>query len=103
MYGTVAKLKVKPGHIGNVIALAEEWDRDFAPRIKGAVGGISYKLDSDPNTLIMCAIFESKDAYFKNADNPDQDKWFQRMRENLAVDPEWNDGEILYAHTNKAL
>ena len=97
MYGTVFKFRVKAGHENDVLALWDEWDRDFKPKVKGAKEGLMYKLDNETNTFIGAAVFESKALYVANADNPDQDKWFQRFREHLEADPEWNDGEIVRA------
>ena len=95
MYGTVARLSVKPGRFDELVGLMEEWERDFKPKVDGAQEGYLYRLDSDPNAAIMVAVFRDKAAYTANADNPEQDKWFQRMRDCLAADPEWNDGEIV--------
>ena len=72
-----------------------EWERDMKPKVSGAEAGYLFKLDADPNTAIMVAVFSDKGAYTKNADNPEQDKWFQRIRDCLDADPEWNDGEII--------
>lgn len=100
MYGTVGRFRVKPGKMDDALGLFDEWERDLRPRIDGAIGGVTYRLDGDQNTLISCAIFENKDKYFANADNADQDKWFQRLRECLDADPEWNDGEIVRSMGN---
>lgn len=95
MYGTVARVRVKEGRLHDLMAVMEEWDRDFKPRVRGAIGSLTYKLDEDPNELFLCAIFKDKASYTTNADDPEQDKWYQRMRECLTADPEWNDGEII--------
>ena len=42
----------------------------------------------------MIAMFEDKEAYFANANDPEQDRWYQRFRERLEVDPVWEDGEF---------
>lgn len=97
MYGTVAKIQVKPGRDVELLELFDEWDRDLKPKVKGAMGGYTYRLDEDPNTFIMTAVFKDKATYDANADSPEQDKWYQRMRECLVADPEWNDGEIVRA------
>ena len=34
---------------------------------------------------------------FANADDPEQDKWYQEMRQHLEADPAWHDGEIIYS------
>lgn len=96
MYGSVARFTVKPGRVDELISVMEEFDRDRKPRIKGFRGSWVYRLDADANTLMLAVGFEDKAAYMANADDPEQDKWFQRMAEHMAGEPEWNDGEIIY-------
>jgi quinol monooxygenase YgiN len=95
MYGTVAKLNVKPGHLEEFKALSEEWTQARKPEVKGAQNSYMFQLDKDSNQLILVAIFENKALYQANADDPDQDKFYQRWRELLVDDPEWNDGEVI--------
>ena len=45
----------------------------------------------------MAVIFESKEAYVRNADSPDQDVSYRSMLEFLDGEPEWHDGEIVYS------
>lgn len=96
MYGTVAKLKAKPGSE----ALLQQLGQDIeAVRPVGLVGSWIYKLDSDPDAYILVVAFESKESYFANAESPEQDARYQTMRALLVDDPEWQDGEIVYAST----
>lgn len=95
MYGTVARFRAKPGRAGDIVALMEEWSRDFKPKVRGATAGYVYRLDADPNEMIMTAAFADKDSYVANASSPEQDKWFRRFRELIEADPEWSDGEII--------
>lgn len=96
MYGTVAKCTVKPGEFDDVLTLLEEWRRQHKQRAHGAMGSFAYRLDSDPNVLVMCVAFHDKTSYMANADDPEQDKWFSQLREHLTHDPEWMDGEIVH-------
>lgn len=95
MYGTVARIRPKPGRIEDIIALMQEWERDYKPRVDGAMAGYLYRLDAKPNELIMCAVFRDRASYKANADSQDQDKWFRRFRELLETDPVWEDGEVI--------
>ncbi len=97
MYGTIARVKVKQGRMDDLVAIMDEWDREFKPKVDGAMGGYMFKLDKDPSEAMMVAVFRDKASYTANADNPEQDKWYQRMRECLDADPEWSDGEIVQA------
>jgi quinol monooxygenase YgiN len=94
MYGTVARMKVKPGELEQLTKALGDWG-DQDPKALGAIATHIYQLDSDPNELIMAVLFRDKDSYFANADDPKTDEWFQRVRAHLEADPEWNDGEII--------
>lgn len=94
MYGTVAHLKLKPGSEAAVRALMQEWNRERKPKVRGVVGGYLFELDSDPQRAILVAVFQDRDTYFANAEDPEQDRWFRRFREHLAEDPVWHDGEV---------
>ncbi len=95
MYGTVARLNVKPGMEAEVAAFGESWKTGRKPRVKGVIGGYLYRLDTDPHTIIMAVIFDDKAAYHANAQDPAQDTEYQRLRALLTQDPIWEDGEII--------
>ena len=97
MYGTVARMRPKPGHEQALIELNEEWQRERKPKVKGAVGAYVLRPDNKPDEMILMAVFEDRQTYRANADDPEQDRWFRRLRENLQADPEWEDGEITAA------
>ena len=93
MYGTVYRMQPKPGKEQEVIQMMQEWERDRAPKIKGAKAGYLYKLDN--GGYMGVALFDSKEAYQANAADPEQDKFYRKWRELLEADPEWNDGEVV--------
>jgi quinol monooxygenase YgiN len=95
MYGTVARMKVKPGMEQKLMALSQSQDMRSIP---GLVAEAVYKLDGKPDEYILVVAFDSKEAYQANAGSPDQHKRYLELRELLAADPEWNDGEIVDAY-----
>jgi quinol monooxygenase YgiN len=92
MYGTVAKLRVKPGGLEKL----KEWSPDGDDRDRGAVAVYAFQMDDDPNELYMVAVFESKEAYVANAESPEQDERYRKMLQWLEGEPEWHDGEIIH-------
>src|ERR1700680_2851884 len=96
LYGTIAKMKLKPGAEDKMM---QDMEGSQDAR-EGHVATYVFKSDADPNTHFVTTIFESKSAYKKFADSPDQDKRFHQMRELLAADPEWHDGEVIH-HESK--
>ena len=92
MYGTVAKLRVKPGGLDEL----KKWSPDPDGQDRGAVAIYAFQTDDDPNEVYTVAVFESREAYVANAESPEQDKRYRQMLQWLEGEPEWHDGEIVY-------
>jgi hypothetical protein len=61
--------------------------------VKGAVGGYLYRLDK--GGMMLAYVFASKVTYVANAEDPAQDRWYQKFHAPLTKDLEWNDGEVI--------
>ncbi len=94
MYGTIAKVTAQPDKIEALRALAAQLE--LAP---GQIARYVYRMDANPQEYMLVAVFESREAYRANAENPDQHERFMELRTLLAADPEWHDGEIVDAQT----
>ncbi len=94
MYGTIAHMRPKAGHEQQIQDLLDQWNRERKPMVKGTRGGYVLRPDRDPREVVLMAVFENRDTYRANADDPEQDKWFRQLREHLEADPTWEDGEI---------
>ena len=92
MYGTVAKITVKPGGLDKL----RNWTPNEGAQDSGAVAIYAFQMDDDPNELFMIALFESKEAYVANAESPKQDERYRKMLQWLEGEPEWHDGEIIH-------
>jgi quinol monooxygenase YgiN len=91
MYGTCAKTRVKPENREKLMEVFR--DETYESEVPGYV--TSYILwQDDSDVAWMFAIFEDRDAYRRNADDPAQHERYVRYRELLEGDPEWHDGEI---------
>ena len=95
MFGTIARLRVKPGQEQALIDMTQEWERERKPKVKGAGSGYLLRPENRPSEMILVAVFEDRESYYANAADPEQDRWFRRIRELLEADPEWEDGEII--------
>ena len=96
MYGTIARLKIKPG---SEASLKEEMGKYPGLKIPGFVSTMLYRMDRDANEWYMVVAFDDRQSYHANAQNPEQDERYQRMRALLAADPEWHDGEIIWSES----
>ena len=92
MYGTIFRMRVKPGQEQGVVDLFKDWETERKPSVKGAVGGFLFKPDDTSDELIGIAVFQDRASYSANADDPEQDRWYRRLRELLTADPAWEDG-----------
>ena len=94
MYGTVARMRVLPGKDEEMKRLGDEMS---SMQVPGEVGGYVFKLDNAENEYILVALFEDRESYHRNAQSPESDQNYRKMRALLAADPEWNDGEVVQA------
>ena len=94
MYGTVARLQVKPGSLEALQAWGSSAD---SGKISGFIGTYLYQMDKNPNELYLAVLFADKESYVANAQDPAQHTRYLEMRTHLAADPEWHDGEIIFA------
>jgi len=94
MFGTIARMRVKPGAEKKLMEISES---ESALKIPGYIAQYVYRTDNDPQEYYLVVIFESREAYFANADSPEQDARYREFRALLESDPEWHDGEIVFA------
>ncbi len=100
MYGTIARLRVNPGMAGQFRQLLQEQAPQFETgRVAGFVASYVYRTDADPNDFFLAVVFENREAYWANAQSPEQDARYRQWLPLLEGEPEWHDGEvaIMYA------
>lgn len=91
MYGTVARLRAKPGKKQELMSLLSGFG---SLRVPGYRTTYLYQMDSDPSEFYMAVVFDSKETYRANAESPEQDQRYQEMVALLEGAPEWHDGDI---------
>jgi quinol monooxygenase YgiN len=94
MYGSVSRWRVKDGHQQELEQLLSELMRDMPP---GSRGVCVYRSDADPQEYWVAGSWDSKEAYAANSSRPETDASFRRLRALIESDPEWHDGEIVFA------
>ena len=92
MYGTVAHLRTKPGEADDIVAMFEKMAEAVDP---GEVAAYIDRPEAQLDSLIIVAVFESREAYVANAERPETHQRFMELRSHLAEDPVWNDGSII--------
>ena len=91
MFGTVARMKAKPGMEAQLLEHLREYE---ALRIPGQIVTYLYRMDADPNEYYLAAVFDSRESYTANASNPEQEARYRRLLALLDGEPEWHDGAV---------
>ncbi len=92
MFGTVAKMKFKPGSFEKM----QEIMKGFEEReVKGFLYNAVYRSQTDPNEVWLIVGFEDEASYRANASDPRTDEMSKQYQELMAAPPEWHDGEIV--------
>jgi hypothetical protein len=92
---TFWKMKVKPGHVDELKALMSD------PAGEAEMNGRGWEMDitgiskNDPNEVWGCVTWDTSERYYANAESPEQNAMYEKMRGLLAEDPEWHDCDVL--------
>jgi len=93
VYGTVARLRLKPGSEPAMQELMMEYE---TTALRGHLRTTVYRMDADSNEYYMAVVFEDRETYRANAEAPEQHARYEKMVALLDGEPEWHDGEIAY-------
>jgi hypothetical protein len=95
MYGTIARFRVRPEV--NRKEFKQKMDSFDSSNIPGWIADYIFQTDADSDIFYLVAIFQDRESYQANADDPAQHERYLIFRSFLADDPEWNDGTIVSA------
>ena len=93
MWGTIARMQVR-ADVPEAYLLAQV-NAFSSNRMNGMVSVTFYRSDGDPRELWMVAMFESQEAYRKNAESPAQHSVYLTLRACLERDIEWHDVDAI--------
>jgi len=86
MYGTIFRMRIKPGEQENTTALLKDRTNQG---IAGAISAYLMIPDNSPDELVGVAVFEDKTAYTAKTNDPTQHEAFSKFRACLLEDSEW--------------
>jgi hypothetical protein len=92
VYGTVGRVKLKAE---NRDKFRETLEQQGNAGIAGFKNGWMMFPENRTDEVIIAVFFEDKESYWKNANDPEQDKRFQEFSKFFESEPEWHDGEWL--------
>ena len=91
---TLFRFRALPGQRQAVLDHFEKWEREQKSKATGFRRSILVSGNSDPNEFMGGVRWDNTENYTKNANRPEQDKWFQELRTLLVEDPVWFDGAL---------
>jgi quinol monooxygenase YgiN len=86
-------MKVKPGKMDEFLGTMGDTG---GRQPKGYLGEIAYRMDGNPNEVMLIVFFQDRESYHANANDPEMAKEYEQYRALLDADPEWNDGEVIH-------
>ena len=92
MYGTVGRVKVRKE---NREKLLETLKAQENANIAGFRQAFVMFPENREGEAILVAMFEDSETYWKNANDPEQDKRYQEFAKYFDGEPDWSDGEWL--------
>ena len=92
MYGTIMRGKLRKDRAADLFALGKEWDARERKRAVGYLNSEILWLDEGEGWYCLIVRFVSREAYRKNAESPEMDIFYQKVRACLEDDPVWTDG-----------
>jgi len=99
MFGTVARIRMKPGKTEEMKAIAAEITEIDPP---GFVTNYVLRSKDDENEIWLVAIFESEKAYYDNAERPQTNEQYQKWMDLTEGQPEWHDVHVEQVQHAKA-
>jgi len=92
MFGTIAKMKFKPGSYEKMQEIMQGFEER---QVKGFQFNAVYRSQADPDEVWLVVGFEDEASYRANAEDPRTDEMAKQYQELMAAPPEWHDGEIV--------
>lgn len=86
--------RARPGKRLEVEAVFEKYAQFGEFPVEGHIGSYILWRDNDPDAAIVLTIFDNREAYWRNAQSPEQHERYLQIRALIEEDPEWNDGDI---------
>jgi hypothetical protein len=95
VFGTVGRMKVKPGKMDELVRLMTDSEGANAKGFRFS----SLLVADEGNEAVVTVVFEDKDSYFAMVHDPKTDENFGKIMALLEGEPSWTDGEW---HTTSA-
>jgi len=92
---TFFRMQVKPGQKEALNALMSGPSIQDQLKARGWEMDITGSSKNNPDEVWACVVWDTSDRYYANAESPEQNAMYEKMRSMLAADPEWFDCDVL--------
>lgn len=93
-YGTISRVKIKPGHESEIEVLEQEFLDKIRPGIADRVLWLRGSQNDHPEVTVTIFLCENKSIYTKLSDDSTMDELFGRMMAHYEAEPTWEDVEF---------
>jgi len=89
-------MKVQPGKLGDLRSLMDAQGSEAA-RLKAAgwIQTVVGERKDAADEIWGAVTWNTSDNYYRNASDPQQNEWYQKVRSLLTADPEWFDCNVI--------
>jgi len=94
-HATFWKMQVKPGQLDALQALMTDPATEAGMKARGWQMDIVGVSKNNPNEVWGAVVWDTSERYYANAESPEQNAMYEKMRALLAADPEWFDCDLL--------
>ena len=88
-------MKVQPGKINDLKAVMNARQEEARLKSTGWEQTIIGERKDASDEIWGLVTWDTSDNYYKNAESPDQNQWYEKMRSFLSADPEWFDCAVV--------
>lgn len=94
-HATFWRMKVKPGQVDALKALMGDSGMEAEMKSRGWEMDITGVSKNNPNEVWGAVLWDTSERYYANANSPEQNGSYEKMRALLTEDPEWFDCDLL--------
>jgi heme-degrading monooxygenase HmoA len=94
-HATFFRMKVQPGKADEFTRLMSGDMNEARAKERGWTGVISGRSKNNPDEVWGCVTWDTSERYYANAESPEQNAEYEKMRALLASDPEWFDCDVI--------
>jgi len=94
MFGTIGRVRPKPGKDAEFDALHASWKQTVRPKVPGSFLELVGRPNDRPSEVVFIALAQDEETYRRLADLPEQHEFYQRMVDLLEAPPTWEDVEL---------